>query len=119
MVWGIQKASSKFLSIMTTTNAAEYFKIKALVREIQEADAMQKKFPGKKGVDKTMALQFQHQKNTLIKELLATLIQSDFGVGVFDSFIQKMLDYLRSTSRKPAVSNDLQSSLRRLESSLR
>lgn len=103
---------------MKNSRTDQFYKIKALAREIQEADAMQKKFSADIPIEDTMAKQFQFKKNILIKELLAILIQSDFGIGIFDDFIIQTLEYLRSTEKPTVVSTDLKNSIHKLESAL-
>ncbi|MBI5917654.1 MAG: hypothetical protein HY842_19970 [Bacteroidetes bacterium] len=103
---------------MKNSRAEQFYKIKALTREIVEADTMQKKFSTNDEVETTMARQFQFKKNTLIKELLATLIQSDFGIGTFDEFIAHTMAYLKTSEKPVSISYDLKTSISRLESTL-
>ncbi len=100
------------------TRAEQFCKIKALSREILDVDAMQKKISGNDDVEKAMARQFQFKKNILMKELLAVLIQSDFGIGVFDDFITHTMSYLKSSEKPVTVSNDLKQSISNLEITL-
>lgn len=117
MPYEVIELLSKFILIMTTIQKEQLSKITALVREIEEADKMEKKFMGSDVVHETMRFQFQFKKNKLVKELLALLIYSDFGIQLFNDFFTKAIGWLAKVTPQKNIDNpkEIQESLKVLE----
>jgi len=87
-------------------------KINTLVREIKETEAMVR-LHGKKQntVDTLMLQQFQRRQQSLAKELLVLLLQSDLSLKSVEPTITSILTYLRQFDQEELISNQLREHL--------
>jgi len=103
---------------MNDNNSKEYHKIIGLIRMIKNADARERESQGDDPVKQFMAMQYRLHKNSFIKELLAILIQSDYGVPMFDNLIQQLLAQLHQPNKNITIASDLEDSLKGLSHTL-
>lgn len=98
------KASSKFNFSMDTT----FVKVNTLVREIKDTEAMIQLHKGKQNqVDALMLQQFQQRQQSLAKELLLLLLQSDLSLKNVEPTISSILTYLKQFDKEELIPNQL------------
>jgi len=96
-----------------------YFKIKSLIRELKDAEAMLRLHTGKSNaVDKLMAEQFELKQQALVKELFAELIKSQISLSSIEPTLSSMLSYLKKHDKNQLISNDLQTSMAEVRAAL-
>lgn len=93
-------------------NGSAFDNIRALVREIKEAEAMLRLHKQKSNpVDDLMSHQFRVRQQRLAKDLLVEVLRADISLKSTEKSINAILDFLKKNDNDGLISNELQANL--------